>query len=73
MYSKWYSIVIGVVLVLAGLDPWLPTGPEIMVMPLGGIIAIVLGVVGIVLGALELRGKKKQVSPTSPATPSSNQ
>jgi len=73
MYSKWYSIIIGVALILVGLDPWLPTGPEVMVMPLGGIIAIVLGVVGIALGALELKGKKKQAAPTSQATPSSNQ
>lgn len=57
--SKWYAIIVGVILVLVGLDPWLPTGPEVMVMPIAGVVSIIVGVVGIVLGVLELKGKKK--------------
>ena len=58
MYSKWFAIIIGVILVLVGLDPWLPTGPEVMVMPLAGVVSIVVGMVGVVLGVLELKCKK---------------
>jgi hypothetical protein len=69
--TKWYSIVVGVILVLVGLDPWLPTGPEVMVMPIAGVATIVVGLVGIVLGALELKGKApaKTPSATPPAMP----
>ena len=65
MYSKWFAIIIGVILVLVGLDPWLPTGPEVMVMPLAGVVSILVGVIGVVLGVLELKGKKAAGSITS--------
>lgn len=58
MYSKWYAIIVGVILVLVGLDPWLPTGPEVMVMPIAGGAAIVVGVLGVVLGILDYKAKK---------------
>ena len=61
MHSKWYALVVGIVLVLVGLDPWLPTGPEVMVMPVAGAIAIIVGVVGIVVGVMDCRcGRKKK-------------
>ncbi len=60
--SKWYSIIVGIVLVLVGLDPWLPTGPEVMVMPTAGIVAIIVGVVGIIVGVMEALKAKKVVS-----------
>ena len=50
MSTKWYAIIVGIALVLVGLDPWIHTGPQVMVMPLGGVIAIVVGVIGIILG-----------------------
>jgi len=73
--TKWYALVIGVILALVGLDPWLPTGPEVMVMPTAGVVSIVLGIVGIVLALKEMKGDKKrkepviQPAPTPPATP----
>lgn len=60
MHSKWYAIVVGVILALIGLDPWLPTGPEVMVMPLAGVIAIIVGVVGIAVGILDCRCKRRK-------------
>lgn len=71
MYSKWYTIIVGIALVLVGLDPWLPTGPEIMVMPTAGAIAIIVGVVGILLGLMELKANKKggSAQPTSSPQP----
>lgn len=70
MYLKWYSIIVGVILILAGLDAWLPTGPGIMVMPTSGIVAIIVGVIGIVLGLMaKERAKKEAVVKTPPETP----
>jgi len=65
--TKWYTLIIGVVLILVGLDPWLPTGPEVMVMPLAGVVSIIVGVIGLTLGGMELKGKKKAPSSTSPS------
>ena len=80
--TKWYAMVVGLVLLLMGLDPWLPTGPEVMVMPLAGVVSIILGLIGIVMGVMEFKGKKKgdpeasttptAPSPTPPQTPPAN-
>ena len=67
--SKWYSIIVGVILVLVGLDPWLPTGPEIMVMPIAGGISIIVGIVGVVLGFMEKKGGVKKEAPAPQAPP----
>ena len=80
MYSKWYAIVVGIVLVLMGLDPWLPTGPEVMVMPIAGVVAIIVGVIGIVVGVMDCRCKRRKKDPveetlaaTPPPTPPAGQ
>jgi len=68
MYSKWYSIVVGLILAVVGLDPWFHTGPQMVLMPTIGIAAIVIGIIGIISGAMDMKCCKKKEVSSSPLT-----
>ncbi len=59
--SKWYAIIVGIILVIVGLDPWLHTAPQMMILQPAGVTAIIVGLIGVIVGVMD-RYRKKTVT-----------
>ena len=61
---KWYAIILGIILILAGIDNWVHIFPLVQLdSPVAAVLAIIVGVVCVGLGF-----SQKRATSSGPAT-----